>query len=380
METEHVIVKKLEIRKELQLFDKTIESNYLTKLEEKIEFLEQKIQEITNLYKFGSENKGLYSHSEGSNTLSIGECSHSEGGNTKSIGKSSHAEGNTSMSIGDISHSEGSNNKSYGECSHTEGNSNITYGKSSHSEGICNSSNGDYSHTEGECNIADGISSHCEGSNNHSIGISSHSGGIKTLAEGDASYSGGFNSQSIGNGSFTHGLNNIVYKDNGVAFGENTISNNSNEFVCGSFNTINDLNRIFCIGIGDNDDNRKDAISIYTNGLIKLDTLELNNIILKNTPLLTTQIPIIVDKRIQSKNSNTTINYLDIVSKLDISVIKNHSHDKYHLNLQTNSNELHPLINEMTIYNSFENVEYISLEELCLTLIGCIKQLHSSLD
>jgi hypothetical protein len=58
---------------------------------------------------------GSYSHTEGSQTTSLGHSSHSEGNLTISLGDYSHAEGSGTIAIGHYSHSQGYGTIAYGE-------------------------------------------------------------------------------------------------------------------------------------------------------------------------------------------------------------------------------------------------------------------------
>lgn len=78
-----------------------------------------------------------------------GIYSHSEGVDTKSLGTASHSEGRESISYGDNSHSEGFRTKSFGSYSHSEGGDTISFGNFSHSEGDTAWSIGSGSHAEG---------------------------------------------------------------------------------------------------------------------------------------------------------------------------------------------------------------------------------------
>lgn len=358
METEHVIVKRLDIINHLTIYDTNIDKDYFSNIDKKINQLELQFKEL----EININQQSIISKHNACEA--IGEKTTIEGVNTKTIGSFSHSEGNSNYSYGDHSHTEGTNNKSYGEASHVEGISNIAKGKSSHIEGICNLANGDFSHVEGESNISYGIGSHSQGSNTKAIGNYSHSSGIQTIANGDCCYVGGINSQSLGNNSFSHGFETLSNNINSVSFGDNTITSNNNEFVCGQYNTSID-NRIFSVGIGNNDNNRKDAINIYLNGIVEIDTLVINgNLIHKNTNSLD-NYPIFIDNNL-SINTHIMDDYYDLQELLEMEIIHLNNHL---LKIKPTSNIEHMIIKK-------NNMEYISMEQLCLKCIRGIQQLY----
>lgn len=360
METEHVIVKKLDVINHLSIYDTHIDKDFFPNIENKITKLELQFTEL----QFYLNQQSIISRQNACET--IGENTTIEGLNTKTIGLSSHSEGNSNYSYGENSHTEGSNNKSYGESSHVEGISNIAKGKSSHIEGICNVANGDYSHVEGESNISDGIGSHSQGCNTKANGNYSHSSGIQTIADGEASYVGGINSKSLGNNSFSHGFETLSNNNNSVSFGDNTISFNSNELVCGQYNTKKD-NRIFSVGIGTNNDNRKDAINIYLNGIVELDTLVVKgDLIHNNNTQCRENYPIFLNNNLSIDNSKIIDNYSDLQQLLEMEIVKLNNHL---LQIKPNHN-----IENMIIRKN--NMEYISMEQLCLKCICGIQQLY----
>jgi hypothetical protein len=148
---------------------------------------------------------GHYSHSEGDQTISLGQFSHSEGVLTQSIGNYSHSEGINNKSTGDYSHSEGFSTESVGRYSHSEGFGTQTLGEYSHAEGNSTQSLGQYSHSEGDGTSAFGDVSHAEGKDSVSFGSYSHAEGFNSRSTGEYSHSEGIDTDSVGNGSHVEG-------------------------------------------------------------------------------------------------------------------------------------------------------------------------------
>ena len=186
--------------------------------------------------------KGKTSHSEGYHTIAGGETSHSEGFQTIASGEGSHAEGSNTTASGSVAHSEGSNTTASGEGSHAEGSSTTASGDTSHAEGFSTIASGNYSHSEGSSTTAGGSKSHAEGSNTIASGENSHAEGYHTIARGNNSH----------------------------ASGSYTIAENETQFVCGTYNKVY-ANQIFTIGIGIDNNSRKNALSINYDGSITSD-------------------------------------------------------------------------------------------------------------
>lgn len=175
----------------------------------------------------------------GSRSTASGEGSVAEGELTKALGRTSHAEGYNTIASGNTSHAEGAATTASGSYSHAEGYYSTASGYCSHAEGRSTVASGNYSHAEGHRTVASGIYSHAEGSGSVASGTSSHAEGLFTTASGT--------------GSHAEGLYTIV--------------RNEYEVGIGKFNTRTDQNhrgRIFSLGVGTDDSNRKDAIVVYT--------------------------------------------------------------------------------------------------------------------
>lgn len=238
---------------------------------------------------------GNHSHAEGYSTLSKGANSHAEGESTQALGTDSHAEGFQTTAKGNFTHAEGYNAIAYGNYSHAEGYSalplaevdkldgddyekkwgnavntskfNMAFGNQSHVEGNSNIAIGKRAHVEGIFNKGYGENSHTEGRENKSLGAQSHAEGYQTDASGANSHAEGFSCQAIGAVSHAEGNSTIAIGDYSHSSGLGTITNNEAEFACGKYNKSEGLT-IFSIGIGDDKNGRKNALTITMDGSV----------------------------------------------------------------------------------------------------------------
>ena len=214
--------------------------------------------------------KGKYSHSEGYHTIAGGETSHSEGLQTTASGPGSHAEGSNTTASGSVTHSEGSSTTASGEGSHAEGTGTTAEGDASHSEGNGTIAKGNYSHAEGDSTKAIGNYSHTEGHSTKANTTSSHAEGNGTTADGESSHAEGSNTIASGENSHAEGYHTMARGNNSHASGSYTIAENETQFVCGTYNKVY-ANQIFTIGIGIDNNSRKNALSINYDGSITSD-------------------------------------------------------------------------------------------------------------
>lgn len=230
---------------------------------------------------------GLYSHTEGSMNVNLGETGHVEGYDNQlnSVEKGSHIEGWENIVKGECNHTEGRGNKIYRDNIHVDGISNSTdditdekvernslgshitgvsnkiHGKvqALSVEGVENAVNGDQSfssigiHVEGTTNTIEGNASysHVEGMNNKLDGtatnthvegqrnivrnsVSSHTGGIQNYVDGAiAGYTtGSFNCNKSKEGFITGYMNGAENKQVAV-FGCGNFNNGSNSVIFG---------------------------------------------------------------------------------------------------------------------------------------------------
>ena len=187
---------------------------------------------------------GENSFASGYGTKSVGDYSHAEGYFTQATDFSAHAEGFNTLASGQVSHSEGQNTLASGDGSHAEGYKTQAIGKYSHAEGYGNDFGQD-----GPIALADG--SHAEGFNTRAEGFSSHAQNTQTIAKGQSTHAGGVGTIANAQGETVIGMYNTV-----------DIDFDPNDF------EIND--RIFTVGIGPRETERKDALLIGKNGISKL--------------------------------------------------------------------------------------------------------------
>ena len=210
---------------------------------------------------------GSASHTEGKKTYASGVASHAEGYNTFASGTGAHAEGQSTKSIASKSHAEGYDTEASGECSHAEGKNAKATGANSHAEGLNTESNGANSHSEGSTCIANGISAHAEGNNTKAIANGSHAEGSGSIGSGPYSHvEGGYNT-TYGECSHAEGSINIAYGAYSHVEGKGNVANNIGQHVSGTYAEIDETgNAIFQVGVGTNDNTRKDAFRINKDG------------------------------------------------------------------------------------------------------------------
>ena len=239
------------------------------------------------------------SHAEGYATTANGTCSHAEGNKTTATGEDSHAEGNATNAVGLYSHAEGQNSTAKGQAAHAEGNNTKT-GEcetyDSNYESISTSGN-NYAHAEGNNTAAGGMSSHAEGEGGRAFGRAAHAEGQSGAAVGLASHAEGELSMACGEASHAEGLytqaGSAVLKDGKIEYkgiaahaegnqtkalgnhshaeGYGTKTTNPNEHAQGIFNVshehyLTDKATSFSIGIGSNEESRKNGVEVMKNG------------------------------------------------------------------------------------------------------------------
>ena len=162
---------------------------------------------------------GVFSHSEGNETIANEHAAHAEGFGTKAFGENSHAEGEKSKSFGKDSHSEGSNTVAVGDNSHAEGAESTAGGPSSHAEGYMTQANSSQSHAEGYGTIIAGdievdgtwlgpTASHAEGYLTKVI-AQGQEGGL--IANGQAAHVEGYMTEAHNLGEHAEGRLNVSH-------------------------------------------------------------------------------------------------------------------------------------------------------------------------
>ena len=270
--------------------------------------------EIFNDY---TNNKaaGAHAHAEGRETNATGPRAHAEGYKTSVFAADAHAEGRETWVIGNQSHSEGLYTIAWGGSSHSEGCVETSFSVGESELKILNDEekirdflnqfasieypNGVDSAYYHKINfdilgsykyqIALGVSTHAEGINNIVCDKAGHVEGYSNICgdmipghgQDSSSYAphvegtnnivasrlfaphagGGYNTIQSGHYTFVHGYKLIAINDYEAAFGKFNTS------------TINGKKVLFSYGIGDGENNRKNALSVLDDGSVVIPLL-----------------------------------------------------------------------------------------------------------
>lgn len=277
---------------------------------------------------------GAHAHAEGRETNATGPRAHAEGYQTKVFAADSHAEGRETWVIGNQSHAEGIYTIAIGPSSHIEGsvqtdssvgetgtkilndeilirtfqqnfatkeypfgdtgsyyykidfesllnyNYHIALGVSTHAEGINNIVCDKAGHVEGYNNICgDMIPGHGEDNSSYAP----HAEGVNNRVESllvAPHVGGGYNHIKSGHYTFAHGYKLSVENDYESAFGKYNAS------------LIGGKKVLFSYGIGDGENNRKNALSIFEDGSVEIPqfTSERIEIAISNSDKIGVQI------------------------------------------------------------------------------------------
>ena len=209
----------------------------------------------------------------GNNTTAVGESSVALGDNTTAEGQGSFAEGSSTTAHGANSHAEGALTSANGIASHSEGANTVSSGDFSHAEGNGTDSSGTYSHAEGLDATASGSAAHAQGRATVASGDYSLATGRATVASGENSSAFGLSSHANGIGSIAAGNNSVSDGDYSFAFGSGIKSSHNNQYSIGMFNDDTNASITFSIGIGSDDSNRKNGLSVINNGMVFADTV-----------------------------------------------------------------------------------------------------------
>ena len=176
----------------------------------------------------------------------------------------------------------------------------------SHAEGYTTKASGAYSHAEGNTSVASGSSSHAEGNRTTASGNSSHADGLSTVASGMNSHASGRYTEANANCMFAIGLYNkladlypnwtagvsyvvgdrVMY--NGFTI-ECIVANSDTSYDSSHWKTINgqiNSDVAFVVGNGTDDNNRSNAMEVYWDGTVKVQTaLKIGNTIITEDQL-----------------------------------------------------------------------------------------------
>lgn len=259
---------------------------------------------------------GPYAHAEGKETVAMGHRAHAEGYKTSVYAADAHAEGRETWAMGSQAHVEGIYTIGIGPSSHVEGSTEADWDVGSESSVILNDlekirnflgnfttqvypygEDGSYYFQLDPEKLGNyifhgalGVSTHAEGINNVVCDKAGHVEGYNNVA-GDMIPGHGQDSkiyaphvEGIGNkvasllyAVHVGGANCIVHSGNySFAHGYNLSVSNNYETAFGKFNLseIDGKKIVFSIGIGTSDTNRKNAVSVFEDGSVKIPGLQ----------------------------------------------------------------------------------------------------------
>lgn len=118
-----------------------------------------------------------------------------------------------------------------------------------------------------------GFQTNASGEHSTALGYNTRSSGMVSLATGSYSEANGNSSAAFGNNTYSSGFasaafgfSTIARADQSASFGSYTKSRSPNSLVTGIFNDTSATNRLFEIGNGIADNNRKNAVTVLVNG------------------------------------------------------------------------------------------------------------------
>lgn len=260
--------------------------------------------------------EGVYAHAEGRETTATGPRAHAEGYKTSVYAADAHAEGRETWAMASQAHVEGLYTIGLGSSSHIEGSTEADFGVGEESPIILNDvekirdflgnfttqvypygEDGSYYFQLDSEKLGNyifhgalGVSTHAEGINNVVCDKAGHVEGYNNVA-GDMIPGHGQDSkiyaphvEGIGNkvasllyAVHVGGANCIVHSGNySFAHGYNLSISNNYETAFGKFNLseIDGKKIVFSIGIGTSDTNRKNAVSVFEDGSVKIPGLQ----------------------------------------------------------------------------------------------------------
>lgn len=277
---------------------------------------------------------GPGSHVEGQDCLATGNYAHAEGMKTLAANDGAHAEGTGTNAAGVYAHAEGLNTTAYAQACHAEGGMSVCNGNYGHVEGFRCTVENTAGHAEGYITYCRANYGHAEGRQTNSIGPCAHAEGygnkidrsitITSISnvEGYTSYFKADNISDLkvgacfiidyipyvvtdiadgnvyvnrwiefkkqkydiiimygaayGNNAHAEGELGSAIGNNSHVSGTSCIAFNDNEFACGKYNesVVSDQasqRTIYSIGIGDGDNNRRNAIEVKENGQVYIN-------------------------------------------------------------------------------------------------------------
>jgi len=203
---------------------------------------------------WNKDSIGRFSFATGNNTKAKGESGFATGNQTSASGFSSTATGEFTNASGFISTAMGAQTKATDDFATATGFSTTASGKVSTATGLQTIASGQTSTAMGSGSVASGSISTALGNFSEARGSASTAIGYGSIAEGNWSLAAGFRS--------------YAGADHSSTIGFYTKAKSANSFVVGAYNDTSGTNRVFEIGNGTADNDRKNAMTVLSNGNI----------------------------------------------------------------------------------------------------------------
>ena len=206
-------------------------------------------------------------HSEGIATTARAEGAHAEGFGTKATENYAHSEGSNTSANAASAHAEGEGTQAISPRAHAEGYRTVagttsTVGYGAHAEGSGTKATANYAHSEGVNTSATATASHAEGEGTQAVSYRAHAEGQNTIA-----------GTSPGTGVCAHaeGRNTKAQANCSHAGGDGTIASAVGQYAVGTFNKTNP-DAMFIVGNGKGDSARSNAMEVYKDGHMEVQT------------------------------------------------------------------------------------------------------------
>jgi hypothetical protein len=161
---------------------------------------------------------------------------------------------------------------SIGNYSFAAGQNTTAAGRSSVAMGETNTANADNATAIGYFNTASGERAVSLGYGNSASGFNTVAMGFGASASGSYSVSIGSNTKANGGASLSMGDNAVASGNNAVSIGYYTKAKSDQSMAVGRFNDTSALGRLFEIGNGTADNNRRNAVTVLANGNMGIGT------------------------------------------------------------------------------------------------------------
>jgi hypothetical protein len=216
---------------------------------------------------------GQYSFSSGFKTKAVGYSSTSMGYSTiarghfsTSMGSQTIADGIFSTSMGNFTYANGISSTSLGSNTYANGISSTSLGSNTQANGISSTSLGNNTQANGNYSTSLGNNTQANGNYSTSLGNNTQANGDQSTSMGNSTTASGVLSTSMGFTTFASG-------DISTCMGFRTKARSAYSLVIGSFNDTTNTNRLFEIGNGTDDNARKNALTVLSNGYIGVGTV-----------------------------------------------------------------------------------------------------------